>query len=85
MKSKTEERSRSVGVAVAALVAGLGLLTGLAARAGARGLAVVISPRLADQARAAAIPEVVVADGTRPEAIVAALQAWREAVRHGID
>ncbi len=57
----------------------------LAAGAVARIPAVVISPRLADQARAAAIPEVVVADGTRPEAIVAALQAWREAVRHGID
>jgi hemerythrin superfamily protein len=44
MKSKTEERPRSVGVAVAALVAGLGLLTGLAARAGARGLAVAAEP-----------------------------------------
>ncbi|MDO8329684.1 MAG: uroporphyrinogen-III synthase [Fluviicoccus sp.] len=57
----------------------------LAAGAATRIPAVVISPRLAAQARQDGIPEVVVADGTRPEAIVAALQAWREAVRHGID
>lgn len=45
MKTRTEERPRSSGgVAVAALAAGLGLLTGLAARAGAKGLAVAAEP-----------------------------------------
>ena len=45
MKPKTEERPKAGGgVAVAALAAGLGLLTGLAARAGAKGLAVAAEP-----------------------------------------
>lgn len=45
MKAKTEEGpKRGAGIAMAALAAGLGLLTGLAARAGAKGLAVAAEP-----------------------------------------
>lgn len=57
----------------------------MAGQEAARIPAVVISERLAVLARKSVIPEVLVADGTRPEAVVAALRAWRETSRHGID